>query len=894
MATVSRCPQCSRTFSEAAPARCPVCGAALSVEGPWWAEAPVPPPQPRPQTQRTIEKPAPAASPGETWWAQPAVSEPSLAATPAPVPPLPEPNALAPTLPPPAPSEARLDPSPLAPVDDARPVRLQPWAVGAGVGSFLLVAGLLAWWALPSRQQPNPAGMPVAQVESKPPPLPPSTPSEPKKAEDRTPTPPEPKTAPPEVQVPTPPVVREEEPKDPPKPRRPRVEVEEDDPPVRRPEPPKPEVKPGPAKLVLKRRRETNEEELRLQVAKVREVALDRTADRLKTRPDLAGLPLRMGDECKMSPSLADHLQAGSVALRAHLQSAVSSVGVSVAPAGNIQPNPRALADALAADGDRHNKWLKSEAIPALQQLLMAENESIREVLVEQLSRIEGKKASLALAQRALFDLHPEVRKHALEALQTRPREEYVAALVEGFRHPWPVIADHAAEALVALQVREAVPNLVKFLDEPDPSLAYKKPGTDQWYVREMVKINHFRNCLLCHPASFDTQDKVRGPVPRTDRGLSSGNVYGMQAEVFVRADITYLRQDFSCQLRVANHLPWPAVQRFDFMVRERPATAGEVQKATASAGTLSEHQRAIFFALRELTGTDAGPSAEDWKRLFLPKPAEPEKLGAALRQGAGIGVDAKGTIYVADAVEKAVLRQEGTRWVPAWQTVGGGDGLAVDGRGRLIACLPSLGQVVAFDPANGDRKVLADKVRGRKLNGPRHLAVDRRGGVYFTDAPGVGDERGGLYYLSPRGTVSALPCAVAKPLGVALSPDEKTLYLTSADDLEVRAYPLEASGLPGKARVLCKLEAVRDGVHPQGAGLAVDADGNLYAAHPGRKCVQVFNREGARLAKIPLPEAPRHCAVTPAEPRALLVATPTAVYRVNLAGGQGMAARDR
>ena len=41
---------------------------------------------------------------------------------------------------------------------------------------------------------------------------------------------------------------------------------------------------------------------------------------------------------------------------------------------------------------------------------------------------------------------------------------------------------------------------------------------------------------------------------------------------IFVRADVTYLRQDFSVMQSVENPGKWPALQRFDFLVRIRPA----------------------------------------------------------------------------------------------------------------------------------------------------------------------------------------------------------------------------------------------------------------------------------------------------------------------------------
>jgi sugar lactone lactonase YvrE len=851
------------------------------ADGSWWATAPAPTPPPvDPEAIRAVPEtvtPTPPPLPP----ASPALALPILDVEPA----------------------ERVTPE-LVLEPPAR--RFQPWAIGLAAAGFLLVAGLLAWWAIPSRRQlVNTNDTQLAQADADREQTTPESTGDSAREDERPSVPPfipQEKNPPPEI-VGIEPI---------PDPVRPRVEVE--DPPVRNPDPPKPEVKPEPkpepARLVLKRRRDLSEEDLRRQIEKVTEVALDRSADRadtanmiaqgrtafqqgkqnevgplvMKSRPDLAGLPLQMGDKCKLSPSLADHLQAGSVSLRAHLKGAAMKRSVND---GDFRPDARSLNQALSGDGDRHNKWLKTEAIPALQQLLMAENESIRDVLAEQLARIEGKKATQALAQRALFDLHPEVRKHALEALLKRPKDEYVSYVLDAFRHPWPMIADHAAEALVALQVSEAVPRLVRLLDEPNPSLAFRKPGTETWYVKDMVKINHFRNCLMCHPASFDPQDKVRGPVPRTDRPLDAVSVYGMQADVFVRADITYLRQDFSCPLPVAHHGPWPAVQRFDFVVRERLAQPPEIQKAQAatSATSASEYQRAIFFALRELTGTDAGPSPEDWKRLFLQKAGAPEKLSASLRQAGGIAVDGAGNVLISDVGNKLILRQEDNRWTPAWKMAAGAEALAVDGKGRLIACMPAQGQIVALEPGSNEPRVLAGQMKGRKLHGPASLALDRLGGIYFTDlaASVLPSDHGALYYLSSQGNVTVLPCDVVRPMGVALSPDEKTLYVTGAGTLDVRAYPLEAAGLPGKGKTLCKLDMTVEGMPIQGAGLATDRDGNLYAAHPGRKCVQVFNREGARLGTVGLPDAPSHCTVTADETRALLVTTPSAAYRVKL-----------
>ncbi len=673
-------------------------------------------------------------------------------------------------------------------------------------------------------------------------------------------------------------------------------------------------VKPTPSgKLVIKHRREVSEDELRRQIEKAPEVSLDRGNDRtearravmlaraaaregksfeiaprlMKQRPDLAGLPMRMGDECHLGAEASDHLQGGSLALRSQLFEATRNSART--PTGDPRPDSKKLHDALSSD-EQHNKWLQPEAIPALQQLLMAENESIREVLVDQLARIDDKQASIALAQRALFDLHPRVRQSALAALAKRPAAEYRQVLLDGFRHPWPAVADHAAEALVALGLREVVPVLLSFLDQPDPAAPHKKPGQDVAVVREMVRVNHLHNCLLCHAPSLNENDKVRGFVPQPDQPLPPAFTREYYANrrpgIFVRADVTYLRQDFSVPLLVKHPGKWPAAQRYDFLVRERPATAAEVQAARAAESNgPSEHQKALFFALRELTGTDPGPSVEDWKRLFLPG-VQVTRVGGGLTSMNGVAVDERGRVWVSAAGE--ILRAEPDAELVSWRKdLDGCKGLAVDHAGRLIICQAGKGRLLALEGTKQDAVTLADRYKGLPLHAPTHLVVDRQGGAYFTDAAvrmpnGDIAAPGAVYYLSPRGTLTRLSIPLPAPAGIALSPDEKTLYLT-AGTMDVMAYPLEGVGIPGKGRLLGKLDT-RGGAPIRAAGgLAVDRRGNLYVANPALHAVQVLNSEGVKLGLIALPDPPLACAIGGPEGKTLFVATHHALFKVQL-----------
>jgi len=251
-------------------------------------------------------------------------------------------------------------------------------------------------------------------------------------------------------------------------------------------------------------------------------------------------------------------------------------------------------------------------------QMCECEPIPLRRVALDTLRKLDGPKATETLVRIVLFDRDPDLRREATTALRARPAQTYRPLLLAGFTHPWASAADHAADALHLLNDQASVPALVRVLEAGDPS-APTPDANGTPIVRELVRINHARNCQLCHSPSWAVTDSSRAAVPSLSRPLPpsfSVEYYEPKPSAensgpFVRADVTYLWQDFSRILWVSNPAPWPAEQRFDFVVRARPATARET---TAPKRVKIPQREAAVRALRGLTGLPAGDTVETWR----------------------------------------------------------------------------------------------------------------------------------------------------------------------------------------------------------------------------------------------------------------------------------------
>ena len=213
-----------------------------------------------------------------------------------------------------------------------------------------------------------------------------------------------------------------------------------------------------------------------------------------------------------------------------------------------------------------------------------------------------------------------------------------------------------------------------------------------------------------------------------------------------------------------------------------------------------------------------------------------------------------------------------------------GSNGLTFDPDGRLTICQHGNRRVIRVNP-HGDTTVLADRFDGRRLNSPNDLVYASDGTLYFTDPPfglpAAFDDPGkelpfsGVFSVR-NGEVSLVTDELAGPNGIALSPDERWLYVGDWDP-EHKAVMRYDRLRGGPGELLCDLteEPGEDAID----GIKVDPEGRLYVCGPGG--IWVLSPSGEKLELIEVPEAPHNLAWGDGDGRSLYVTAMTSIYRI-------------
>jgi gluconolactonase len=282
----------------------------------------------------------------------------------------------------------------------------------------------------------------------------------------------------------------------------------------------------------------------------------------------------------------------------------------------------------------------------------------------------------------------------------------------------------------------------------------------------------------------------------------------------------------------------------------------------------------------------------------LVPKDAVVEKVAGGCRFTEGPAADAEGNVYFSDEPNNRimVLRPDGK--LEVWDKNSKmANGMNFDAKGRLIVCCSEAGPRAVFRyEKDGKRTLLADKWEGKRFNAPNDLTIDREGRVYFTDPcyggkPKDGIDRYAVYRIEAENgepisnRVTRVIDDVVMPNGVAISPDQKTLYV--ADNAPGKKGPHTLVAYDILPDGTCKRRAVlwdfkeRRGID----GMRVDRQGNVWAtAESGDKTgVYVISPQGDLLGFIRTPETATNCTFGGKDLRTLYITAGTSMYRVRV-----------
>jgi gluconolactonase len=210
-------------------------------------------------------------------------------------------------------------------------------------------------------------------------------------------------------------------------------------------------------------------------------------------------------------------------------------------------------------------------------------------------------------------------------------------------------------------------------------------------------------------------------------------------------------------------------------------------------------------------------------------------------------------------------------------------NGLALAPDGSLLAASHDNQALSRFSMDGVARTQITVLVDGKHLNSPNDLTVRSDGTVYLTDpdwqlGPRTSETKmTGVYRVSAPLSVTGSNAAtlvegtLQKPNGVALSPDEQTLYVGSQGN-EIWKYPVMSDGSLGTRSKFAETGS--------SDGMAVDCAGNLYVASG---TLEVFAPSGMKLGEITLDGDPSNAAFGGSDRKTLYITAGAKLYAITL-----------
>ena len=204
-----------------------------------------------------------------------------------------------------------------------------------------------------------------------------------------------------------------------------------------------------------------------------------------------------------------------------------------------------------------------------------------------------------------------------------------------------------------------------------------------------------------------------------------------------------------------------------------------------------------------------------------------------------------------------------------------GSNGLLIF-KNQLVLCQHGDRRLAIMEsPLNNPKpefKTIGGSYDGKKFNSPNDAVVDSKGNFYVTDPPyglvkNMDDPAKetpyqGVYKIEPSGKVILLVDSLTRPNGIALSPDEKSLFVANSDPEKAKWYKYElADSTVSSGKIFYDVTNLTASEKGLPDGMKIDKQGNIFASGPGG--LFIFNSKGNLIGRLKIPEATSNCALS-------------------------------
>jgi gluconolactonase len=198
-----------------------------------------------------------------------------------------------------------------------------------------------------------------------------------------------------------------------------------------------------------------------------------------------------------------------------------------------------------------------------------------------------------------------------------------------------------------------------------------------------------------------------------------------------------------------------------------------------------------------------------------------------------------------------------------------GSNGLIINNKGNLVFCEHGDRRISEMPLNGGGKRTICDNYQGKRFNSPNDIIQAKDGIYYFTDPPyGLPNQENdinretnhfGVYQIE-NGVTKLVDDKLTRPNGIALSPDEKYLYVAQSDPNNAlwMVYTKEKNTYTNGKVFYNATNLVKEGKIGLPDGLKIDVNGNIFATGPGG--ILIFNPKGKLLGLIETGVANSNC----------------------------------